>query len=255
MRHLKEEILEQLGKDVVSFDLQFDVGYYVSSARIHYVNGDNIKEELCRIRDSGKTLWCEGRRNETRCESKSVICLDGDDDCEPTPKKVKVQEKLNAREVKAKTVEEIAVELRETHKDKYNKIQYKLWAEAIDSGKHKSKSSPPAGSIWNNEKAKAVKIKDSSVDTMASAFTKMADSVASAFTVKSQNDRPESTMKENQDSASSLGISPGKKIDYQAKLLSQIDLAHRMFECGAITMDQFEKRRDMLLGQLDSLCQ
>ena len=62
-------------------------------------------------------------------------------------------------------------------------------------------------------------------------------------------------MKENQDSASSLRISPGKKIDYQAKLLSQIDLAHRMFERGAITMDQFEKRRDMLLGQLDSLCQ
>ena len=50
LRHLKEEILEQLGKDLVSFDLQFDVGYYVSSARIHYVNGDNIKEELCQIR-------------------------------------------------------------------------------------------------------------------------------------------------------------------------------------------------------------
>ena len=38
LRHLKEEILEQLGKDVVSFDLQFDVGYYVSSARIHYAD-------------------------------------------------------------------------------------------------------------------------------------------------------------------------------------------------------------------------
>ena len=62
-------------------------------------------------------------------------------------------------------------------------------------------------------------------------------------------------MKENQDSASSLGISPGKKIDYQAKLLSQIDLAHWMLECGAVTTDQFEKQRDMLLGQLDSLCQ
>ena len=90
---------------------------------------------------------------------------------------------------------------------------------------------------------------------MVSAFTKIADSVASAFTVKSRNGRPESTMKENQDSASSLGISPGKKIDYQANLLSQIDLAHWMFERGAITTDQFEKRRNMLLGQLDSLCQ
>ena len=85
---------------------------------------------------------------------------------------------------------------------------------------------------------------------MASVFTKMADSVASALTVKSQNEG--STLKESQDSA---GISPGKKIDYQAKLLSQIDLAHRMFERGAITTEQFEKRRNTLLGQLDSLCQ
>jgi len=250
LRHLKEEILEQLGKDVVSFDLQFDVGYYVSSARIHYADGDNIKNELSRVRDSGKSLWCEGRRCENKLDS-AVICLDEDGvDCEPTPKKVKVQ-KLNAREEKAKRVDEIAVELKEIHKDKFNKIQYKLWSEAIDAGKHSSKNNPPAGSIWNNEKAKAVKTtKDSAVDNMASAFTKMADSVASALTVKSQNEGP--PLKESQDS---VGISPGKKIDYQAKLLSQIDLAHQMFERGAITTEQFEKRRDMLLGQLDSLCQ
>ena len=56
------------------------------------MDGDNIKEELLRTRDSGKTLWCEGRRHATpQCENKlSVICLDGDDEHKPTPKKVKV---------------------------------------------------------------------------------------------------------------------------------------------------------------------
>ena len=49
-----------------------------------------------------------------QCESKSVICLDGDDEREPTPKKVK---KLNVCEEKAKRIEEIAVELRNSHKD------------------------------------------------------------------------------------------------------------------------------------------
>ena len=49
------------------------------------------------------------------------------------------------------------------------------------------------------------------------------------------------------------GISAGKIIDYQEKLFNQVDLLHRMFEREAITVDQFEKRRESLLTQLDSL--
>jgi len=80
--------------------------------------------------------------------------------------------------------------------------------------------------------------------------------VASAFSlpiVKSQqNNKTESTMKEKEDSSCiSNNFSPGKKIDYQAKLLSQIDLAHQIFEHGAITTEQFEKQREILL---ESLC-
>ena len=59
--------------------------------------------------------------------------------------------------------------------------------------------------------------------------------------VKSQ-DESELTMKEGQDSSNSLGISPGKKIGYQSKLLSQIDLVHQMFEHGAIATEQFESK-------------
>ena len=40
---------------------------------------------------------------------------------------------------------------------------------------------------------------------------------------------------------------PGRKIDLQAKLFSQIDMIHGMFERGAITTEQFEKRRCSLL--------
>jgi len=87
------------------------------------------------------------------------------------------------------------------------------------------------------------------VDTMATAFTKMADSVLSVYT-RSSSGTSESK-KESTEESSGIWISPGKRIDYQAKLLNQIDLAHKMFERGAITTEQFEKRRDMLLSQLD----
>ena len=49
----KEEILEQLDKDVVSFDLTFDVrtvGYFVaSSCKICFVDTDDIKTELVQL--------------------------------------------------------------------------------------------------------------------------------------------------------------------------------------------------------------
>ena len=248
LKHLREEILEQLGKDVVSFNLTFDVGYFVASSRkICFVDADNIKTELIRVRDSGKSLWCQGRS----LSSKETICIDGDDEFTLLPKKAKVDENvLNACEAKAKKVGDVADKLKGIHKEEYNKVQYKLWAEAIVSGKHTSESDPPTGTIWNKGKAKT---KSSPVDSMATAFTKMADSVSSAFT-KSTSAASESN-KESPEGSSSVGISPGKRIDYQAKLLHQIDLSHKMFERGAITTEQFEKRRDMLLSQLDNLSQ
>ena len=100
LKHLNEEILEQLGKQVVSFDLIFDVGYFVaSSRRICFVNTDNIKMELTRLRDSGKSLWCEGKS----LRGRETICFDDDDD-ESTPcaKQTKLEEKSDAYEAKVK---------------------------------------------------------------------------------------------------------------------------------------------------------
>ena len=39
----------------------------------------------------------------------------------------------------------------------------------------------------------------------------------------------------------------------QGKLLQQLELVHNMFECGAITSDQFEKRRESVMKQLETL--
>ena len=80
-----------------------------------------------------------------------VVLLDADD--APVSKKKKDEQKVNASEQKEKRVNELAVKLKEKHKE-FNKIQCKLWAEAIDSGQHKSTDTPPAGTIWNNQKEK-----------------------------------------------------------------------------------------------------
>jgi len=56
-----------------------------------------------------------------------------------------------------------------------------------------------------------------------------------------------------QTSNNAAGFSPGKRIEYQEKLLNQVDLLYKMFERGAIIQHQFEKRREVLLTQLDTL--
>jgi len=60
------------------------------------------------------------------------------------------------------------------------------------------------------------------MDTMATPFTKMADSVSSVLTRPSSG--TSESNKESTEGSSGIGISPGKRIHYQAKLLNQIDL-------------------------------
>ena len=120
---------------MVSFNFKFDVGYFRGSQRICFAAGDNITAELQQLEKSGKCLWCDGLKPS---EFDEPICLDSDSDDEGTlkTKKRKVDKEMNAYEAKAKRVDALANELRELHKEKFNKIQYKLWVEALDSGKH-----------------------------------------------------------------------------------------------------------------------
>ena len=61
LKRLKEMILEQLCKNVVSFRLGFDVGYVVSGAnRICFSQSDDVKSELRKTVKKGYSLWCEG---------------------------------------------------------------------------------------------------------------------------------------------------------------------------------------------------
>jgi len=54
-------------------------------------------------------------------------------------------------------------------------------------------------------------------------------------------------------STTKLGISPGRKIDMQGKLLQQLELIHNMFERGAVTTEQFELRKMSIMKQMEKL--
>ena len=109
------------------------------------------------------------------------------------------------------------------------------------------------------KKTKFNKYKDGgstgAADAMMHSFATMASSIAGAIAKPSSTSQPSTpTSPEPTPPAhSSVGISPGRKIDLEEKLLKQVDLLHQMFEHGAITADQFELRRESIMKQLQSL--
>ena len=130
LKRLREEILNQLGKDVVKFDLTFDVGYFLGSRKIIFTEKDSIKSQL-KSKNKSKGLWCEGRPNK---RERAVMVIDSDSDCDSDfPPSKKRKSKISALDAKVHRVDSLANELRERHGAKYNKIQYKLWAEALDA--------------------------------------------------------------------------------------------------------------------------
>ena len=120
-------------------------------------------------------------------------------------------------------------------------MQYKLWAEVVDSKKHSRLEEPPLGNIWKHSKDQTSRVKEGqgSNSTMATAFTGLANNLSKALTGKlDHHDSPKSTPGPPVDVTI---ISPGRRIDLQGKLLSNLHLIHSMYEKGAVTTEQFEK--------------
>ena len=137
-----------------------------------------------------------------------------------------------------------------------NMVQYKLWAEALYSKQHTSWDEPPKGLPWGDgKKNKFIKSKEgtSTADVMMHSFANMATSIAGAISKSSHSSSNPASPEGNASTRSSVGISPGRKIDLQEKLLKQVDLLHQMFEHGTITADQFKLRRESIMKQLESL--
>ena len=219
--------MEQLGKGVVSFQLNFDVGYMSGSQRICFTEKE-IGSIFPGIAKDGSQLWCEGilptdsvpslKRKRSKNSTPVVIdSSDSDDDTEPPPQKQKL--KQSALDEKAERVQKLADKLQAKHGDTYNKIQYKLWAEAMDVNKHKSMERPPPGTIWGAPKES--KRAQSTSDAVNVAFTNMATTLVSALNKPSPSSPTPN--KSTSSIQSEVGVSPGRLADLQGKFFTQIE--------------------------------
>ena len=146
MTQLRNEILNQLGPKIVSETHPFDAGYLKGTTRVCIHSEDDLIEISHKIgRGEACALWCDGVV-EGKSSSKPPVTTvsqtwdssyesDAEDSSKSTRRKKK---KLSALEEKNARIEEFIVQLKDKHKDSFNRIQYRLWAEMLDVGTHKS---------------------------------------------------------------------------------------------------------------------
>ena len=54
-------------------------------------------------------------------------------------------------------------------------------------------------------------------------------------------------------SSTSVGYSPGKVANLRSNYLQQMRELHTLFECGALTQDEFKEQKEPILNQLKKL--
>ena len=129
---LRAELFRQFGGDLLSEDLNFAVGYINGNAKVTIRSPADI-DDVWRLscstsKEEGIVLWCE------KTKKRSYISSDNESDEESErPKRRSKKKKISALEDKQNRVEGLTETLKKKHPDKFNTMQYRLWAEVLDA--------------------------------------------------------------------------------------------------------------------------
>ena len=239
---LNKIIFDQLGQNLVSKDLTFDIGYYRGNKRVNILGSDDMQDvrKLLRNKDSSGvsscTLWCmglsakkdvdSGKRTRDQTDSES------DTDSDPgtrRPKRRKKSTKKSRHEEKLERIDNIIGKLKTKHGSEFTDIQYRVWAESFDTRYHQSLDTPPQGSLF---KAQGRKSKSSKSDPP-----------------RSTPDSPPSAGDPPHDAE----LTPQKAAHLKSTYIQQIKELHSLQTVGAISNEDFIKQRDILLAQMSKM--
>ena len=146
LESIKQAIFVQVGENVVSRKLNFQLGYIKRSRKIWINNERDIQDALEILKAEKLTLWCIGLGEHARKRAREHDESDdgaGASDTEASTSCSK--KKKTATEERESRVVELKKKLREKHGSAYSGIQFSVWAETIAAGNHESLDNPPTG--------------------------------------------------------------------------------------------------------------
>ena len=229
--HLKAELSSQLGEGVLSPDREYDVGFMKGTSKLSIHSEDDLKEVWSKIaRGVACTLWCEFAPQRTYYDGS-----DSDpDSLSPPPTKKK---KVSAVDEKNKRVQDLMQSIQDKHGDNFTKIQYRLWAEMVDVGTHKSLDEAPSVPMFSSKGGRQTQ-----ASALTHAFTNMASSIASAL----------STTPTKPSSAGSSS-SPVKVVQLRSQYIQQLKDIHSLYEAGALSEQEYTEEKDLIRAELKAI--
>ena len=233
---LKAKLMEEFEKQVPS-TLNFSVGYFEGrqSTKKWLVSTEDLHAMYFAFQQSGKAdifLWCDG------------VCDEGEvtparkrkrpnDDCPPTKRAEKESE-----------VDDITIDLKDLHGDKYTEPQYRLWARMIINGLHSSREAPPDIPMitgFNPTRCSRRPIEDTVANVVSATVKAMATS--------SPNQHSSSSSVVSQP----VGVSPSKVVDIRGKCLTQLGNLKKLFKDAVLTEDEWKEQKKCILDTLKKL--
>ena len=247
---LRNKIVNQLGPGIVPADQPFDVGYMRGTTKVCIHSDEDLVEVWRNIEKGSCELWCDGAVEATRANKRSMplpsalrCSSDSDDDSYAAERKKKKKKKgTSALKEKNARIETHIEELKKKHQDKFTSIQYRLWAEMLDVGTHKSFDDAPCAPMFTR-----VKQGKPAQSPLTEAFTEMASSIASVFSKQNTSPNPTTPTKTTSSMPSS---SPYKVAELRSKYIQQLRELHSLLEAGALTDSEYVEEKELILQQL-----
>lgn len=232
---IKNEIFEQLGDEVVSESLDFDLGYYVGKEK-KWINNVSDASDAVEILKSQKklTLWCTGvqerkkrDRRESDTDDEAQVCLS---------KRGKYSSAIKSKEAERNN---IVSELRERHGTAYSAVQYRLWAEMKIAGTWSSLEEVPPYPMFGQKKHRGL----SASGELNEALTGLAKSISVALSPQPSTSHGGSTATR----------SPTKTANLRSKYMEQLSDLVKLREIGALSNEEYEDQRQVIVDSMRRL--
>lgn len=220
--NLHTKLIEEFKENVPS-NINFAVGYYEGQrhAKIVIATDDDLKAMYSNYPRGEITLWCNGR-NEDSSVGRS--------------KRKRDQLVASTFQAKEEQIEQIFLDLKEKHVDKYDMPKLRLWARMISSQLHESFEEPPNIPAFSDSTPKKIK------QDFSSALSGAAVAFAKVLTKK--DDAPPDTSI----SPSSLALT-----EVRMKNFEQLRYIKQLHEDHILTDEEFEEQKGNILSAIRKL--
>ena len=235
---IKEKLRDTFTENVPD-SLEFEIGYFEKpgNSKRWIETVDDVEAMYCSNQsDDTYTLWCDGRK-EGSCSGELLkrknTC--DSDTAEPHNKRAKKEDEI---ETTFRT-------LRKEHSDKFSDPQLRLWARMYANGLHNDLENPPNVPAITGEPTK--RKREEKVQPLTEALAGAATAITKALITSQRPSTPPSSVRQ------STGISPASKANLSGQYLQQLRTLQQLRENEALTEEEFQEQKRLLLHNLTGL--